>query len=72
MNGKAPAVFSKKKTSSHSALETISGEGTTNAATWGQDGSYAAPTEYPPNMLLYAEYTQVGISTTPTPSTGKA
>ncbi|TKW19194.1 hypothetical protein SEVIR_4G004500v4 [Setaria viridis] len=35
----------------HSALETIAEESSANAATWG-----AAPVEYPPNMLFYAEY----------------
>jgi hypothetical protein len=41
---------------SHAALEPISEEGTSNDVNWGQDGSYAAPTEYPPSMLFYAEY----------------
>jgi COPII coat assembly protein SEC16 len=41
---------------SHAALEPISEEGTTNDVNWGQDGSYAAPAEYPPSMLFYAEY----------------
>lgn len=44
------------QTSSQSTLETIAEEGSTNAASWGQDGSYMVPTEYPPNMLFYAEY----------------
>ncbi|CAN6202853.1 unnamed protein product [Urochloa humidicola] len=35
----------------HSALETIAEESNVNAANWG-----AAPVEYPPNMLFYAEY----------------
>jgi hypothetical protein len=35
----------------HSALETIAEESSANATTWG-----AAPVEYPPNMLFYAEY----------------
>ncbi|CAN6172109.1 unnamed protein product [Urochloa humidicola] len=35
----------------YSALETIAEESNANAATWG-----AAPVEYPPNMLFYAEY----------------
>ncbi|TVU12967.1 hypothetical protein EJB05_46634 [Eragrostis curvula] len=42
------------QTTSHAALETIAEE--SSAATWAQDGSYAAPTEYPPNMLFYADY----------------
>nr|CAB3466692.1 unnamed protein product [Digitaria exilis]CAB3469185.1 unnamed protein product [Digitaria exilis] len=36
---------------SHTALETIAEESSANATSWG-----AAPTEYPPNMLFYAEY----------------
>ncbi|KAK3131393.1 hypothetical protein QOZ80_6AG0505800 [Eleusine coracana subsp. coracana] len=41
---------------SQATLEPIAEEVTTNAASWGQDGSYVANTEYPPNMLFYAEY----------------
>ncbi|KAG2608861.1 hypothetical protein PVAP13_4KG010000 [Panicum virgatum] len=41
---------------SHAALETIAEESSANAASWGQSGSSAAPVEYPPNMLFYAEY----------------
>ncbi|WVZ82959.1 hypothetical protein U9M48_030159 [Paspalum notatum var. saurae] len=41
---------------SHAALETIVEESSANAASWGQGGSSAAPIEYPPNMLFYAEY----------------
>ncbi|PAN26226.1 hypothetical protein PAHAL_4G356200 [Panicum hallii] len=41
---------------SHAALETIAEESSANAASWGQSGISAAPVEYPPNMLFYAEY----------------
>ncbi|KAL6861679.1 hypothetical protein ACP4OV_017379 [Aristida adscensionis] len=42
--------------SSHGVLRTIAEESSTNASSWGQDVSSAAPTGYPPNMLFYAEY----------------
>ncbi|KAG2603704.1 hypothetical protein PVAP13_4NG003401 [Panicum virgatum] len=41
---------------SHAVLETIAEESSGNAASWGQSRSSAAPVEYPPNMLFYAEY----------------
>ncbi|KAJ1257535.1 hypothetical protein BS78_10G003600 [Paspalum vaginatum] len=40
----------------HASLETIAEESSANTASWGQGGSSAAPIEYPPNMLFYAEY----------------
>jgi hypothetical protein len=43
----------------HSALETIAEESSANATTCG-----AAPVEYPPNILFYAEYP--GGTLTPT------
>ncbi|XP_066378781.1 protein transport protein SEC16A homolog isoform X2 [Miscanthus floridulus] len=40
----------------HAALETIAEESSTNATGWAQGGTNTGPTEYPPNMLFYAEY----------------
>ncbi|TVU33704.1 hypothetical protein EJB05_25537 [Eragrostis curvula] len=49
-----PHDASYLQNSAHAALETIAEEATTtgNASSWGQGGA----TEYPPNMLFYAEY----------------
>jgi hypothetical protein len=47
----------------HSMLETIAEESSANATTYG-----AAPVEYPPNMMFYAEYP--GGTLTPTLSSG--
>ncbi|CAD6338060.1 unnamed protein product [Miscanthus lutarioriparius] len=40
----------------HAALETIAEESSTNATSWAQGGTNTGSTEYPPNLLFYAEY----------------